>query len=83
MHTPSSYFPGSAPGHKLQKPSKESGKLQSLGTISFVFLRKGKVKRGGGTWYNARPRFFGAAQPRRQFSRVDGATLLVARSLLV
>ena len=34
---PSSYHPGSAPGHKLQKPSKECG-LQSLGTISFVLL---------------------------------------------
>ena len=32
----SSYPPGSAPGHKLQKPSKESGIFQSLGTINFV-----------------------------------------------
>ena len=32
---PSSYLPGSAPGHELQKPSKESGIFQSLGTISF------------------------------------------------
>ena len=29
--------PESTPGHKLQKPSKESGIFQSLGTISFVF----------------------------------------------
>ena len=29
-------LPGSAPGHKLQKPSKESGKYQSLGTINFI-----------------------------------------------
>ena len=37
------------PRHKLQKPSKESGIFQSLGTINFVlFLLKGVVKRGGG-----------------------------------
>ena len=43
---PSSYPPGSAPGHKLQKPSKESGIFQSLGTINFVlFLLKSRVKR--------------------------------------
>ena len=40
------------PGHKLQKPSKESGIFQSrfffFGTISFVFFSlKGKVKRRG------------------------------------
>ena len=34
----SSYPPGSAPGHKLQKPSKESGIFQSLGTINFVLF---------------------------------------------
>ena len=28
-------IPGSAPGHKAQKPSKESGIFQSLGTVSF------------------------------------------------
>ena len=33
-----SYPPGSAPGRKLQKPSKESGIFQSLGTISFVLF---------------------------------------------
>ena len=32
------YPPGSAPGHKLQKPSKESGIFWSLGTISFVLF---------------------------------------------
>ena len=26
------------PGHKLRKPSKESGIFQSLGTINFVFF---------------------------------------------
>ena len=37
---------GLATGHKLQKPSKESGMFQSLGTISFVlFLLKGRVKK--------------------------------------
>ena len=30
--------PRSAPGHKLQKPSKESGIFQSLGTINFVLF---------------------------------------------
>ena len=44
MHTP---YPGSAPGHKLQKPSIESGMFQSLGTISFVlFYQKTESKRG-------------------------------------
>ena len=33
---------------KLQKPSKESGIFQSLGTISFCFLLKASVKKGGG-----------------------------------
>ena len=48
MHTPHPTPLGSAPGHKLQKPSKESGMFQSLGTISFVlFLLKGRVKKGG------------------------------------
>ena len=48
----SSYPPGSAPGHKLQKPSKESGMFHSLGTINFVlFLLKSRVKRGA--WPNA------------------------------
>ena len=32
------------PGYKLQKLSKESGIFQSLGTINFVFLLKGRVK---------------------------------------
>ena len=36
------------PGHKLQKPSKESDLFQSLGTINFFFLLKGGVKRGEG-----------------------------------
>ena len=46
---------GLATGHKLQKPSKESGMFQSLGTISFVlFLLKGRVKKGEG-WHNGPP----------------------------
>ena len=41
-------LPTSAPGHKLQKPSKESGIFQSHGTINFVnFLLEDKVKRRG------------------------------------
>ena len=57
---PSSCPPRSTPGHKLQKPSKESGIFQSLDTINFVnFLLKDKVKRkglgggGGRGWHNA------------------------------
>ena len=39
MHAHSSCYPhGSAPGHKLQKPSKESSIFQSLGTINFVLF---------------------------------------------
>ena len=34
----SSYPAGSAPGHKLRKPSKESSIFQSLGTINFVLF---------------------------------------------
>ena len=37
MHTPHP-TPRSAPGHKLQQPSKESGIFQSLGTINFVLF---------------------------------------------
>ena len=35
MHTSQILLFSSAPGHKLQKPSKESGLFQSLDTISF------------------------------------------------
>ena len=51
---------GSVPGHKLQKPSKESGIFQSLfGTINFVlFTRRQSPKQrtgggGGRAWHNA------------------------------
>ena len=45
MHTPHP-TPGSVPGRKLQKPSKESGILQSLGTVNFVlFYKKAQSKR--------------------------------------
>ena len=40
--------PVSAPGHKLQKPSKESGIFHSLGTINFVLFTKRQNQRGGG-----------------------------------
>ena len=47
-HTPHPTPARSAPGHKLQKPSKESGPFHSLGAINFVnFLLKDKVKRRG------------------------------------
>ena len=39
---------GSAPGHKLEKPSKEPSVFQAFGTINFVFFyKKSKIKRGG------------------------------------
>ena len=40
--------PVSAPGHKLQKPSKESGIFQSLGTINFVLFTKRQSQKGEG-----------------------------------
>ena len=43
--------PVSAPGYKLQKPSKESGIFQSLGTINFVFFTK-RQNQEGGAWPN-------------------------------
>ena len=42
-----SYPSVSAPGHKLQKPSKESGIFQSLGTTNFVLFTKRQNQRGG------------------------------------
>ena len=39
--------PVSAPGHKLHKPSKESGIFQSLGIINFVLFTKKQNQRGG------------------------------------
>ena len=51
----SSYPPEPAPGHKLQKPSKESGIFQSLGTISFILVSERQSRKGGGgggLWHN-------------------------------
>ena len=45
---PSSYPSGFAPNLKLQKPSKESGIFQSLGTISIVLFTKRQSQKGGG-----------------------------------
>ena len=54
MHTPHPTPRGSAPGHKLQKPSKESGMFQSLGTICSVFFFYCKTEsKGWGAWHNA------------------------------
>ena len=36
------------PTHKLQKPSKESGIFQSLGTINFVLFTERQSQKGGG-----------------------------------
>ena len=47
----SSYPSGCALGHKLQKPSNESGLFQSLthlGTNSIVFFAKRQNRKGGG-----------------------------------
>ena len=40
------YPPVFAPGHKLQKPSKEPGIFQSLGTISFVLFTEKQSQKG-------------------------------------
>ena len=49
--------PGSAPGHRLYKPSKESSIIQSLGTVNFVlFYWKTKWK-GERAWPNAPPKY--------------------------
>ena len=53
LHTPQ-LTPGSAPDHELQKPTKEFGISQSLGTIC-SFLPKGKVKRGEGAMAQCPP----------------------------
>ena len=39
--------PGSAPGHKLQKSSKESGIFQTPGAINFVLFYKKAESKGG------------------------------------
>ena len=41
-----------APGHKLQKPSKESGLFQSLGTINFFFFTKRRSQKRWGVRHN-------------------------------
>ena len=47
-----------APGHKLQKPSKESGLFQSLGTINFVFFfTKRRSQKRWGARHNAPPKY--------------------------
>ena len=48
MHTPHPTPPGSLPGHKLQKLSRESDIFRSFGTINFFFLLKSRVKKNGG-----------------------------------
>ena len=59
-HTPQFTPPGSAPSHELQKPLKESGIFQSLGTIC-LFLLKGKVKRG--PWRGGQAKIWGGMAP--------------------
>ena len=55
-HTPHPIPPRSAPGHKLQKLSKESGIFQSHGTIYFVnFLQSQEERTGGGGRMAQRP----------------------------
>ena len=44
--------PRSVPSHKLQKPSKEYGIFQLLGTINFVLVYQ-KAESKGGAWPNA------------------------------
>ena len=59
--------PGSIPGHKLQKQSKECGVFQSLGTINFVlFFTKKQNQRGGRAWNNAPFRKYAPAMKSRK-----------------
>ena len=56
--TPLILPPRSVPSHKLQKPSKEYGIFQLLGTINVVLVYiKGKVKRGGGGMAQCPPKY--------------------------
>ena len=48
--------PGSAPGHKLQKPSKESSIFHSLGTLILFFFTKKQSQKGGMTQYSSPPK---------------------------
>ena len=49
----SSYPSGFTPGHKLEKPSKESGIFQSLDTISILFLfTRRPSQKGRESWHN-------------------------------
>ena len=65
--------PGSVPGHKLQKPSKESGLFLSLSTINFVLLN-GRVEREAmaspAAWPSGSERRFYDSRERK----VDGST---------
>ena len=58
-HAPHPILPRSVPGHKLQKPSKESGIFQSHGTIYFINFsltkRQSQVERTGGWRMTQRP----------------------------
>ena len=56
MHTPQPYPSGSAPCHKLQKPSNESGKFSHLLTILILFsFIKRQSQKGEGVWHNVPP----------------------------
>ena len=54
MHAPHP-TPRSAPGHKQQKPSKESGIFLSFGTIFVLFYEKSESK--GGTVAQCPPKY--------------------------
>ena len=72
-----------APGHKLQKPSKESGLFQSLGTINFVlFLLKGGVKRGGGQGTMPPPKYALVSTFRPIKVLIKRSSLFVTRSFI-
>ena len=47
IHIPHPTPPGPAPGHKLQKPLKESGYFSHLPPSVLFLSLKGRVKRGG------------------------------------
>ena len=50
----SSYPSEFAPGHKLQRPSKESGIFQTLAPlVLFLFAKRQSQKGGGRAWHNS------------------------------
>ena len=65
MHTPhATPSPGSAPGHKLQKPSKESGIFSHLAPLILLFCTK-RQSQEGGAWHNPLPKYAPAVKSKK------------------